>query len=400
MAISTAVVPDPYFAFISSKGQVQPTDFSYVSGRSRANVEDYLGYTNFKNWTLSDFEVNSLTVGLSNLPQYLSNQIIYGSILDSLSAKTSRVAVTPTLYNDPGATWNWTTWYRAGVVQTLASSSVVSAPAYEPDIFERNIQSYVQGLKRGSFLKNNFIPATLYPVAIVNSGAVINYTYRVDYEDVPSGLWITSLERVQADGNGNCVGLDNRAYQGTSQHSINQLVYHSFAKLDIGVDLVAFAGEHISAHNAGWTQYRFFMESPGRGHYKLSFYTKGFSATLSVLSAAFLAYNVYIDVGMASDQPVPETVVSFAQDASGFAEIALKLLKFGKIAGPLGVFTLGFSIGYTIGEALGLGAIGKVLLGFDAGFALIALVYTEPELLVVLIVAFAVIAYVFSLLGR
>jgi len=119
-----------------------------------------------------------------------------------------------------------------------------------------------------------------------------------------------------------------------------------------------------------------------------------------VLSAAFLAYNVYIDVGMASDQPVPETVVSFAQDASGFAEIALKLLKFGKIAGPLGVFTLGFSIGYTIGEALGLGAIGKVLLGFDAGFALIALVYTEPELLVVLIVAFAVIAYVFSLLGR
>jgi len=49
---------------------------------------------------------------------------------------------------------------------------------------------------------------------------------------------------------------------------------------------------------------------------------------------------------------------------------------------------------------MGLGAIGKVLLGFDAGFALIALVYTEPELLVVLIVAFAVIAYVFSLLGR
>ena len=399
MAISTAVVPDPYFAFISSKGQVQPTDFSYVSGRSRANVEDYLGYTNFKNWTLSDFEVNSLTVGLSNLPQYLSNQIIYGSILASLSAKTSRVAVTPTLYNDPGATWNWTTWYRAGVVQTLASSSVVSAPAYEPDIFERNIQSYVQGLKRGSFLKNNFIPATLYPVAIVNSGAVINYTYRVDYEDVPSGLWITSLERVQADGNGNCVGLDNRAYQGTSQHSINQLVYHSFAKLDIGVDLVAFAGEHISAHNAGWTQYRFFMESPGRGHYKLSFYTKGFSATLSVLSAAFLAYNVYIDVGMASDQPVPETVVSFAQDASGFAEIALKLLKFGKITGPLGVFTLGFSIGYTIGEALGLGILSKTALGIGGGLALIVLVYSDPEFFVIVIATTAVIAYILSLFG-
>jgi len=47
-----------------------------------------------------------------------------------------------------------------------------------------------------------------------------------------------------------------------------------------------------------------------------------------------------------------------------------------------------------------IGAIGKVLLGFDVGFALIALVYTEPELFVVLIVAFAVIAYVFSLLGR
>ncbi len=183
-----------------------------------------------------------------------------------------------------------------------------------------------------------------------------------------------------------------------SQDFWDQVVYRGFGQFDAGITMMVFAGEHISSHGK-WTKYRFFLESPGKGRFLLKFTKDPAFKAISHLrfSSYLLSVSIIVDAGFASNEPVPEQVVNQVLNALGYAEVFAKALKFGGLAGPLGAFTLGFTIGYEIGGLLGLGFAGRVGMGIAVGLVLFFGVLVAAPVFIIIIVAAAVIVIVYAI---
>ncbi len=238
----------------------------------------------------------------------------------------------------------------------------------------------------------------------------MDYTYRVVYYDIPSGRWVELTERVRGDFSGNLLEVQHRTRVSDSSVSPNILPDNwpviaydrSVYVADVGISLVVFSGEHISSHNiAGtWTKYKLFLEGPGSGRSFLRWSgmrvdaMPWFLTARTSLASGLLFLATVQDINAASNGITSDLAVKLSLDASGWAEIVLQAMKFARIAGPLGVFTLGFTIGYEIGGLLGLGFVGRVALGVVVGAVFVLAVFATLPVLLFIIVAATVIVIV------
>jgi hypothetical protein len=155
--------PKPYLVLASlfARGS---SDVGYY----RSVADKYLSarewlVNNPKDYPVLDFHTFESYSG--QFPSNLMNRsVCYKASLDEISNITWGAALDPTWYNgrNGGSNWDWNNWYNKIVRPSFQWTYIGPDPHftslcidnYEPSLYMRTVQAYIQGLEQGSINKN------------------------------------------------------------------------------------------------------------------------------------------------------------------------------------------------------------------------------------------------------